>query len=160
MLFSLLSIACLRGVPPADLAQDRLPQIPLAPDGCSAAALVPVRGSSSCGLGGNCHAKGQLFTHAESVAIPKRKASCSVRYDQESGQGAFTVVVRDNELVGRFVCMVDGGDWLSMELMPHASTPSPEVRAFYGKGLVMEEDQRPRFGRDCNPGNEAQSWEP
>jgi hypothetical protein len=159
MLLSLLSIACLRGIPPVDLAQDRVPQIPLAPEGCSAAALVPVRGSSSCGLGGNCHAKGQLFTLEESLAIPKRKASCSVRYDQDSGQGAFTVVVRDSALLGAFVCMVDGGDWLSMELLPHAAPPSPEVRAFYGRGLVTEADERPRFGRDCDPGNEAQSWE-
>lgn len=93
------------------------------------------------------------------MAIPKRKASCSVRYDQESGQGAFTVVVRDSELLGRFVCMVDGGDWLSMELLPHAAPPSPEVRAFYGRGMVRDADERPRFGRDCEPGNEAQSWE-
>lgn len=159
MLFSLMTIACLRGAPPADLAQDRVPQIPLAPAGCSAAAVVPVRGSSSCGLGGSCEAKGQLFTHQDSLAVPKRKASCSVAYDQASGQGAFTVVVRDSELLGPFVCMVDGGDWLSMELLPHAAAPSPDVRAFYGKGLILEEDQRPRFGRECKPGNEAQAWD-
>ncbi|MFT5583964.1 MAG: hypothetical protein ACI9VR_001548 [Cognaticolwellia sp.] len=158
MLLSLVSIACLRGVPPADLAQDRVPQIPLAPKGCSAAALIPVRGSSSCGLGGSCHAKGLLFTHAESLAVPKHKASCSVRYDQGSGQGAFTVLVRDSELVGHFVCMVDGGDWLSMELLPHAAPPSPEVRAFYGRGLLIEAQERPRFGRECKTENEAQNW--
>ena len=159
MLFSLLSIACLRGAPPYNLAQDTVPQIPLAPEGCSAAALVPVRGSSSCGLGGNCHAKGQLFTHTESLAIPKHKASCSVRYDQESGQGAFTIVVRDSELAGPFVCMVDGGDWLSMELLPHASPPSPGVRAFYGRGILLVDQDRPGFSRECKAENEAQDWE-
>lgn len=158
MLLTLLSIACMRAAPPAELAQARVPKIPLAPEGCTAAALVPVRGSSSCGLGGACRAKGQLFTHQASEAIPKRKASCSVAYDQESGQGAFTVVVRDSALIGTFVCMVDGGDWLSMELLPHAAAPSPEVRAFYGRGLVTEKDQSPRFGRRCTTEAGPQDW--
>jgi len=158
MLFSLLSIACLRGAPPSNLAQDTVPQIPLAPKGCSAAALIPVRGSGSCGLGGNCHAKGQLFTHAESLPVPKQQASCSVRYDQQSGQGAFTILVRDSELQGRFVCMVSGGDWLSVELLPHASPPSPEVRAFYGRGLLSENQDIPGFGRECQSENRAQDW--
>ncbi|MED5371833.1 MAG: hypothetical protein VX899_12505 [Myxococcota bacterium] len=151
-------LACLHGAPPSELSQARVPEIPGPPRGCALVAKVPVRGVSSCGVGGECQAQGRLFDAVTSEAVPRRKAHCSVAYDRDARRGTYTIVVHDEGLVGAFTCLVDGGDWLRLSLTPHATSPSPEVEAWYGRGLMRAGSDAPRFGLECSPGTGQQDW--